>query len=69
MAAPHRTTPATTGAQMSYIPFPALSPEIFSVASPSSGLMFSNDVMPVKVRWFYAAGPMDFRGLYKANVA
>ncbi len=44
-------------------------PEIFSVASPSSGLMFSNDVMPVKVRWFFAVGPQDYRGLYKANVA
>ena len=44
-------------------------PEIFSVASPTSGLMFSNDVFPVKVRWFYASGPMDFRGMYKANVA
>ena len=43
-------------------------PEIFSVASPTSGLMFSNDVLPVKVRWFFACGPMDFRGLYKANV-
>ena len=30
--------------------------------------MFSNDVMPVKVRWFYAVGAMDYRGLYKANV-
>ena len=44
-------------------------PEIFSVASPTSGLMFSNDVMPVKVRWFYAVGPMDHRGVYKANVS
>jgi hypothetical protein len=44
-------------------------PEIFSVASPNSGLMFSNDVMPIKVRWFYACGPMDFRGMYKANVS
>jgi hypothetical protein len=44
-------------------------PEVFSVASPASGLMFTNDVLPVKVRWFYAAGPMDHRGLYKANVA
>ena len=26
------------------------------MASPTSGLMFTNDVMPVKVRWFYAAG-------------
>ena len=43
-------------------------PEIFSVASPTSGLMFTNDVMPVKVRWFFAAGAMDWRGVYKANV-
>jgi hypothetical protein len=44
-------------------------PEIFSVASPTAGLMFSNDVMPVKVRFFYATGPTDWRGLYKENVA
>jgi hypothetical protein len=44
-------------------------PEVFSVASPTSGLMFSNDTMPVKVRFFFATGPKDFRGLYKANVA
>jgi hypothetical protein len=44
-------------------------PEIFSVASPSAGLMFSNDTMPVKVRFFFATGPMDYRGLYKENVA
>ena len=44
-------------------------PEIFSVASPTAGLMFTNDTMPVKVRFFFAAGPMDYRGLYKANVA
>jgi len=44
-------------------------PEIFSVASPTAGLMFSNDTLPVKVRFFYATGPMDYRGLYKENVA
>lgn len=44
-------------------------PEVFSVASPNSGLMFTNDVMPVKVRWFFAAGAMDWRGAHKANVA
>ncbi len=44
-------------------------PELFSVASPTSGLMFTNDVLPIKVRWVYAAGPQDYRGLYKANVA
>ena len=31
--------------------------------------MFTNDVMPIKVRWFYAVGPMDYRGLSKTNVA
>lgn len=45
------------------------SPEIFSVASPTAGLMFSNDTMPVKVRFFFAVAPIDYRGLYKANVA
>jgi hypothetical protein len=44
-------------------------PQIFSVASPTAGLMFSNDVMPIKVRFFYAVGPMDWRGLYKNNVS
>jgi hypothetical protein len=43
-------------------------PEIFSVASPTAGLMFSNDTLPVKVRYFFAVGPMDYRGIYKANV-
>ncbi|MBN1640374.1 MAG: hypothetical protein JXA09_03990 [Anaerolineae bacterium] len=44
-------------------------PEIYSVADPRAGLMFSNDVMPVKVRFFYAVGPIDYRGLYKHNVS
>jgi hypothetical protein len=43
-------------------------PEIYSVASPTAGLMFTHDTLPVKVRFFFAAGPMDWRGLYKANV-
>ena len=43
-------------------------PEIFSVASPTAGLMFSNDTLPVKVRFFYAVGPTDYRGLHKSNV-
>ncbi len=43
-------------------------PEIFSVASPTAGLMFTNDVMPVKVRFFFAVGPTDWRGLHKNNV-
>ncbi len=44
-------------------------PEIFSVASPTAGLMFTNDTMPVKVRYFFAVGPIDYRGLYKHNVS
>ena len=43
-------------------------PEIFSVASPNSGLMFTNDVLPIKVRYFFAVGPTDWRGLFKSNV-
>ena len=44
-------------------------PEIFSVASPTAGLMFTNDTMPVKVRFFFAVGPTDWRGLHKNNVS
>jgi len=44
-------------------------PEIFSVASPTAGLMFTNDTMPIKVRFFFAVGPVDYRGLYKENVS
>ena len=43
-------------------------PEVFSVASPTAGLMFTNDTMPVKVRFFFAVGPVDYRGMWKANV-
>lgn len=44
-------------------------PEIFSVASPTAGLMFTHDTLPVKARFVFAAGPVDWRGMYKANVA
>ena len=43
-------------------------PELFSVADPNSGLLFSNDVLPIKVRFFYSLGPIDWRGVYKHNV-
>jgi len=43
-------------------------PEIFSVSDPNSGLMFTNDTMPIKVRWFYSLGIIDHRGVYKHNV-
>jgi len=44
-------------------------PELFTVASPTAGLMFTNDTLPVKVRFFYAAGVIDYRGVYKHNVS
>lgn len=44
-------------------------PEVFSVTDPKAGLMFSNDVMPIKVRFIFAVGPTDWRGLHKSNVA
>jgi hypothetical protein len=43
-------------------------PELFSVADPNSGLMFTNDTMPIKVRWFYSLGAIDHRGVYKHKV-
>ncbi len=43
-------------------------PEIFSVADPTSGLMFSNDVMPIKIRWYYSLGAIDYRGMYYQRV-
>jgi hypothetical protein len=44
-------------------------PEVFSVASPTAGLMFSNDTLPVKVRFFFAVAPIDYRGMYKGLAA
>ena len=45
-------------------------PELFSVAtSPTSGLMFTNDVLPVKVRDWFAYGVSTWRGIGKRNVA
>jgi len=40
-------------------------PEIFSVASPTAGLMFTNDTMPIKARFFFAVAPTDYRAWYK----
>ncbi|HUV95817.1 MAG TPA: hypothetical protein VMX14_13460 [Anaerolineae bacterium] len=44
-------------------------PEIFSVADPLGGLMFTNDTLPIKVRYVIAVGPTDWRGLYKHEVS
>jgi hypothetical protein len=59
--------------QMSYAQAPGGSahpaPELFSVASPSAGLMFTNDVLPIKVRDWFAYGVSTWRGIGKRNVA
>ena len=36
-------------------------PEIINAADPSSFLLFYQDALPIKVRWFYAVGAIDFR--------
>ena len=43
-------------------------PEVFVVTNPLAGLMFTNDTMPIKVRYFLAVGAVDWRGIYKQNV-
>jgi hypothetical protein len=59
--------------QMSYAQAPGgnthPTPEIFSVASPTAGLMFTNDVMPLKVRDWFAYGVAGYRGIGKRNVS
>jgi hypothetical protein len=42
-------------------------PEIFTVTDPRMGLMFTNDVLPIKVRFFYAVGIVNYRALVKSN--
>ena len=44
-------------------------PEIFIAGDPNSYLMFHNDVLPVKVRYFYNVGVIDYRPVAKNNVA
>ena len=36
--------------------------------NPNAGLMFSNDVLPIKIRYCFAYGVATFRGLGQANV-
>lgn len=43
-------------------------PELFAVTDPHTGLLFTHDVLPIKVRWFYAVGVIDWRGAIKSNV-
>lgn len=44
-------------------------PELYSVASPTAGLNFTNDTMPVKIRDWYAYGVNGYRGIHKNNVS
>ena len=44
-------------------------PELYSVVNETAGLMFTNDVMPIKVRDEFAIGVNGYRGVYKENVA
>ena len=44
-------------------------PRLYSVTSPTAGLMFSNDVLPIKVRDTFAYGVATYRGIGKRNVA
>lgn len=44
-------------------------PELFSVASPLAGLNFTNDLLPIKVRDWFAYGVSGWRGIGKRNVA
>ncbi|MDX1664842.1 MAG: hypothetical protein R3272_13705, partial [Candidatus Promineifilaceae bacterium] len=43
-------------------------PELFTVTSPTAGLMFTNDVLPIKVRDWFAVGVNGYRGIGKRNV-
>ena len=44
-------------------------PEIFEVTSETSGLMFSNDTLPVKIRDWWSYGVSTYVGVAKRNVA
>jgi hypothetical protein len=46
-------------------------PEIYSLAQSdqTSGMMFTNDVLPIKIRWYYSLGAIDWRGMYMQKVA
>lgn len=43
-------------------------PMLYSVTSPTAGLMFTNDVLPIKVRDQFAYGVATYRGIGKRNV-
>jgi hypothetical protein len=43
------------------------SPELFTASDPNTFLLFTNDVLPIKVRWLYAVSVIDPRGAIKSN--
>ncbi len=59
--------------QMSYSQAPGgrehPAPELFAVTSENSGLLFTNDTLPIKVRDEFALGVNGPRGIGKRNVA
>jgi hypothetical protein len=59
--------------QMSYADEPSglihPAPLLLTVLSPTAGLVFSNDTMPIKVKDHWAYGVATYRGIGKRNVA
>ena len=59
--------------QMSYAQAPGggvhPAPELFTAAEETNGQLFSNDVLPIKVRDWFAVGVNGPRGIGKRNVA
>jgi len=43
-------------------------PQLYSVTDPSSGLLFTNDTLPIKIRDYFAYGVATWRGVGKRNV-
>ena len=43
-------------------------PELFTAGDPNTHLLFTNDVLPIKVRWLFAVSVIDPRGAVKSNV-
>jgi len=43
-------------------------PQLYSVTDPTSGLLFTNDTLPIKVRDLFAYGVATWRGIGKRNV-
>ncbi len=44
-------------------------PSLYSVTDPTSGLLFTNDTLPIKVRDLWAYGVATWRGVGKRNVS